>query len=220
MIDRLGILDPTQRARLSGLNPGCAQVLAVHQQCLQYDYEHKRQLEAVAEAQENTARSLDRQYGALREQVQLLEVQVHVCEEETRQKEEKEKQKAILGKRPPAVPKPQTAAKVKTKYMLGTAAASTLDNSIKNEEAWKWASESKLTTQKFREAQVKLLRYMKENTYASDFCLLSTQELKKKNTDGDSQIGQGSMVKELDMTLDDLNREVARLIAMQNGKTK
>ena len=60
----------------------------MHQQCLQYDYEHKRQLEAVAEAQENTARSLDRQYGALREQVQLLEVQVHVCEEETRQKDD------------------------------------------------------------------------------------------------------------------------------------
>ena len=63
-------------------------MLAVHQQCLQHDYEHKRQLEAVAEAQENTARSLDRQYGALREQVQLLEVQVHVCEEETRQKDD------------------------------------------------------------------------------------------------------------------------------------
>ena len=140
-------------------------------------------------------------------------------EKEKKQKEDKERRQQNQG-RPPATPKPQTAAKIKTKYMLGTAAASNLDNKIEKEAEWKWAKESPTLCQPFRDAQAKLLAYMTENTYASDFCLLNTQELKRKYSDGDSQIGQGSMVKELDTILDDLNKEVGRLLSMQAGKNK
>ena len=123
-------------------------------------------------------------------------------------------------KRPPATPRPQTAPKVKTKYMLGMAAASNLDNKIQNEEDWTWMKESKSVCQPFRNAQKNLLTYMTENTYASDFCLLTTPELKKKYSQGESQMGQGSMVQELDTILHELSKEVSRLIAMQSGKTK
>ena len=139
-------------------------------------------------------------------------------EEEKKRKEEEDRKRKEDGKRrPPATPKPQTAAKVKTKYMLATAAATNLDNKIKNHEEWKWAEESPKVIQPFRNAQAALIAYLTENTYASDFCLLSPQEMKKRYTDGASQAGQGGMVKDLDAILDDLQLEVKRLVDMQAG---